>query len=750
MLRKHFKKWDVSLFYKYFFSNLIILFVPLVLVGTVTFYVSVSKLNQEILLNYENKLEQAAKDLDRQFANMASVALDISNDNSFLPYNLKKSQYHGIEAVQALKRYRSSFFLPQYALLYYKGDEQIYSFDGKYENGIFFDKEIQLPPWETLLEEVDQSEIPFYKPQKSIYFRNMGMMDSFIYVYPISTSHTLQRDAALIYFVTSQAVKNRIQNVLGTFEGNFYLFGPGNEQIMSIENEDGVGSSSILSALRNVSPSEVIKQDGKKYNLFKTISQDTKYTYLLAIPSFSLLNKAEQLKNLMIYILIFSLLGGLLFAWFFAYRSFSPIKKLQAYVRKAFPATAAEHSRNELANIGLALDKTLLSNDSLKARVDGQQLFIQQNLLQSLLKGNWDDHADAAQLRALTMNLEGPFYSVMVVIHSVTDEHLAFKEVLVKIIEDRYSDIGSVYAVDLIHEKHIAVVCGLPENDPDRMKSWTGHLIEICCEHRMEIKIGVGNVYSSLAEVKFSYFEAISALENQQKADSIVFFKDITKNYSDFLWYPSEELLRLLQAVKQGDGEMASMMLTQLNQAMKQQKLSFIMEKLISFDVLNALLRTVYELNLQVSHHDLKTLGTLENTDKLFEQISEMVFKVCDKVSRNRQIKKEQITRNILDYVVQHVLDYDMSLEKLAGKFDLSLYALGKFFKDETGMGFKDYLIKLRMEEAKRLLGESDKNLNEITMDIGYSNVSHFIKTFKKLEGVTPAEFRQMIKTVND
>lgn len=736
MHRKKWKPRNVSWLYTYFFSHLIIFFVPLVLMGTVSFYWSVGKLNEEILLNYKNRLEQVAKDMDRQLANLASLALDISNDKTFLPYNLKKSQYGEIEAVKTLKRYGNNMFLPRHAFLYYKGEEQLYSSEGKYDNGIFFEHEIRLPQWQTLLADIDRSDIPFYTAEEHVYFRNAGLLKTFIYVYPISTSQSLYKDAALVYFVTSQEVEQRIENVLGVLEGNFYLFGPGNERIISVEKQHPVD---VLA-----SQTHAIGQDGTEYNVFKTVSPATTFGYALAMPSSSLLSNATQLKNVMMYVLMVSLAGGLIGAWFFAYRNYSPIKKLQSYVQNAFPASAPDNGRDELATIGRAFDTSLISNESLRAQVGEQQSLIRQNWLQALLKGHWVKHTDVG-VNAMPLQLEGPYYGVMAV-RLVAGGHFAHKETAVKLVEHQAMDAGSVYAVDLLHENHVAVIFSMPENDVERMMNWAEELQQHCRERHMEMKFGIGNMCSLLEEVKVSYIEAVSALEFGPAAAGIVLFREIVKNDSNFLWYPSEKLLNLLQAVKQGNGPLAVEMLDRLNADMKEQQLSFIMEKLISFEVLNALLRTVYDLNIQVSHQDLKTLGTLENTDALFEQLGRLVYKVSDKVSQTREDGKEKLARDIVGYVNQHFLEYDMSLEKLAARFELSLYVLGKLFKDATGVGFKDYLIRLRMDEAKRLLGESDKNVLEIAADIGYANVSHFIKMFKKLEGRTPAEFRQMHK----
>jgi len=58
-----------------------------------------------------------------------------------------------------------------------------------------------------------------------------------------------------------------------------------------------------------------------------------------------------------------------------------------------------------------------------------------------------------------------------------------------------------------------------------------------------------------------------------------------------------------------------------------------------------------------------------------------------------------------------------------------------------TGKTYKDYVVGLRMEYAKQLLQSGDLSVAEISMMVGYSSVSYFIRIFKEETGVTPAKY---------
>lgn len=73
-----------------------------------------------------------------------------------------------------------------------------------------------------------------------------------------------------------------------------------------------------------------------------------------------------------------------------------------------------------------------------------------------------------------------------------------------------------------------------------------------------------------------------------------------------------------------------------------------------------------------------------------------------------------------------------------------SLFSLN--FKQFTGMNFVDYLKKIRINKAKRMLEETDEKIIHISKMVGYNNYKHFMKIFKLFCGVSPSEYRKNIR----
>lgn len=83
------------------------------------------------------------------------------------------------------------------------------------------------------------------------------------------------------------------------------------------------------------------------------------------------------------------------------------------------------------------------------------------------------------------------------------------------------------------------------------------------------------------------------------------------------------------------------------------------------------------------------------------------------------------------------------SLGALAKQAGMSEYHFNRLFKRAIGLAPSQYQIKLRLEEAKRMLRETDESIVSIANKVGYSNPSHFSHMFRKHAGLSPSDYRR-------
>ena len=84
----------------------------------------------------------------------------------------------------------------------------------------------------------------------------------------------------------------------------------------------------------------------------------------------------------------------------------------------------------------------------------------------------------------------------------------------------------------------------------------------------------------------------------------------------------------------------------------------------------------------------------------------------------------------------------EIGLNDVAEKVGLSSAYFSRLFKQETGENFIDYLVKIRMEKAKKLFEDTTLSTKEIGENVGYKKGKYFGKLFKNYTGYTPTEYK--------
>jgi YesN/AraC family two-component response regulator len=97
--------------------------------------------------------------------------------------------------------------------------------------------------------------------------------------------------------------------------------------------------------------------------------------------------------------------------------------------------------------------------------------------------------------------------------------------------------------------------------------------------------------------------------------------------------------------------------------------------------------------------------------------------------------------RRVMHFVERNY-DKKVSLERAAEIACLSPKYLGRVFKQTTGIGFSDYKLKVKMVKAAGLLETTDHTIDRISYEMGYENPESFTRSFKKVTGSTPTEYR--------
>jgi two-component system, response regulator YesN len=108
-----------------------------------------------------------------------------------------------------------------------------------------------------------------------------------------------------------------------------------------------------------------------------------------------------------------------------------------------------------------------------------------------------------------------------------------------------------------------------------------------------------------------------------------------------------------------------------------------------------------------------------------------------------------QLVRALVAQVQTSYAD-DISLQAFAAEHNVSLAYFSRLFKDQVGMTFSDFLIRVRIEKAKELLSGQDLRVGDVGMLVGYDDPKYFGQLFRKVAGESPLDYQRKYQHVGD
>lgn len=267
----------------------------------------------------------------------------------------------------------------------------------------------------------------------------------------------------------------------------------------------------------------------------------------------------------------------------------------------------------------------------------------------------------------------------------------------------------------------------------------------------MDATVGLSDSYKNLDELSYGYQDAVTALEYQVlEGNEKVILKSSVENKSSFAFHKVEkELFKLENFIKVGDLDNLRKIISYIFSLIHYEKIDI-------EDFRTMLLRmtmTIYKAYNDIRHVDE---GEKELDYSIFSKVFELndfsevkayYMELCEMLSgRIRDIRmseEEGHVKAAIDFIKVNYSDPYLSLEILCKKLFLSPGHFSRLFKKSTGETFVDYLTRIRMDQAKYLLANTNQKMYEISNAIGYEDPNYFSYNFKKHVKLTPSEWRK-------
>ncbi|MET3545669.1 two-component system response regulator YesN [Paenibacillus favisporus] len=336
------------------------------------------------------------------------------------------------------------------------------------------------------------------------------------------------------------------------------------------------------------------------------------------------------------------------------------------------------------------------------------------------------------------------------------DEFAEVKTSLRNWIRQAAEPIGQVISFYLEGDEHMLVSVMTPRHSLEwLLKSETEHLVQfieqVRVEYELTVSIGVGDGVSDLRhEAPRSFKQALNALDFTFYCGrgKLVINNEIAYNPRR----PSLDLVPaetgLTAAVAVGDRVKGLDALEQLIQRLLEgdypspahlkHSILYVLVQLIKANE-PALGKEAADNFVSEMEFRIPACSTLE---ELKAKAGEYLDQIINGIMDRKNNKSRRIIELCQAFLAEHYME-DLSLEMVARRFFFSPAYFSTFFKSHTSMNFTEYLLQLRMDNAKELLQDDTLKISEIALKVGFRDAGYFTRIFKRETGLSPEEFRK-------
>ena len=277
-------------------------------------------------------------------------------------------------------------------------------------------------------------------------------------------------------------------------------------------------------------------------------------------------------------------------------------------------------------------------------------------------------------------------------------------------------------------------------------------------EHKsIDVAIGVGEVCRGIENIRKSYNQALNALryKSLMGGDLIYSLRDFESqaNFAEIgvdadeagILIKTGEAQRLLENIN-GDFDA-------LRRA--ENKSDIYSVYLLCSRYVCSFVRVIKEYG--ISTEDIFGGGSnpfadyigMKSIEKMKEWIVLTMYRIADQIYSIRNEKNAALVQNIKKYVDAYYAS-EINNTSRADVMQLSPNYMGCIFKRETGISINEYINKVRITEARRLLKETNLMVYEVAYRVGFNDQHYFSSVFKRVVGVAPKEYKEIPSVSQD
>lgn len=714
----------------------------------------VNILTEEIITNNLNNLSKVQYVIDGKITQLETISNQINLVPKLKSYEMKNHWIKASTIKNTLCHYVTTNGYIDNIFIYYHGDEYLYSSTSSYTFKMF--KAIyNYTNWST--EEMYEDIVGLKRSQlrvsENIIYNKKYFKKYITYLYPLNMNTSIQ--GTIIYMMPEESFQSVLKDTINTYSGNSFILDNNNNIITCLKDSPYLRSEDFSTYLKNITVNqytETVTLDNEEYFLTYVKSPETNFKYVSMVPIDKVMGKVNHTKNRIFYSLIIILAVGVIVIYYTMHKNYTPIKQLKNYAVDLIKPE--KQGMNAIEILRSTMDTLTSENNQLSSTIKDNTSAAKDYLLFCLFKGQIDTNEDFNR-KGEKINLlitKSCYRAILFKLNGLSTNIKQKKLYIIKQLHILLNDPFEAFGRELIDEDNLIFLLASDDNDTGILQQKLLSIQDFFKEHNIIITVGVGNIYTEINQMPNSYLEACTAIDYRfvRGNDQIIYYNEIVVDTTKFK-KPPNDLNKLNIAIKQGNTEQVDQILANILSFIKDNNPPLFIVKRLCYELINIVTKTMNEINKEYAIPFKRlphvfSLSEFETVEHLTKIIKKVCINVCSYINDNQEMFTSDLANEIVNYIKEHCSACDFSVKNIAQRFDMSVPYLSQFFKTHTNLTIQDYTTSLKIEKAKDLLVSTKMTINQIAEEVGYYNVTSFIRRFKQLIGTTPGRYRKDYK----
>ncbi len=507
----------------------------------------------------------------------------------------------------------------------------------------------------------------------------------------------------------------------------------------------------MISDMR-ASGEDVKTSDGKHYFLQR--SSYTGWSYLLEMPKDKELSLLETIRNIFLSAIL--LYTSLAIALIFRSNknTIGKVGELASAVQRRIGEDRSDESGSfhylEGA-FGRIIDQTLAMEGVISHYKPMALYKLMDDLLWPGRIKNYDRHLH--ELKALGLDLFADAYCAIIVKLKHQEHSQEADLAIAKVIKKSLP--ASMRSAELARREEGVISIVLFENSNEGQNRLA--LRHLCRSIAMEsekqgldLYVGVGKIYPLPINLPASYKTAAEAMKYRLFSPErcVLIYEDI---WNDYAAEPGSgtQADNILHLLRQGDTSSEFLQAIESYYiALSTQKLRLPVFHMAVLEMISKGIRVGLDMGVKSEILYEKDLFSILESSADWEELIAITKELFLFISRQISLRRNRrslsnLGAQMVTYINEHFADSDLSLTKIGGYMNVSESYASRIIKEYAGINFQEYLTQIRIERAKQALKNTDMSVAQVGMQVGYISNHSFIRLFKKLEGMSPGQWRK-------